>query len=147
MKTSIKSVSAPNPLVPFEAQEHSNLCPEFAVGFDVRDQACVRCQLQLLCMHSKRARFYPAKVAEAKAKAGVKYFLDETRQQDFEDFYEEIFQACKEGNITDPVKVKEVVAKNQEEWLQLLDPEFPQIVLERILRDPRIKSSEGAISW
>ena len=147
MRKSITSIQAPDTVRPMQKADYSNLCEEFGKGYDPRDKACVRCHLQLLCMSTNRANFYPQVVAEVKEALGVKYFLDEAREQDFEEFYEGIVEAVFERNIHDPEQVKELVGKNQEDWLQLLDPEIPNIIVARLQRDPRFKMEGGKLSW
>lgn len=76
----------------------------------------------------------------------MKYFLDEARTGDFEDFYEAIVGALIGDAFTDD-ECRAVVAKNMEDWLQLEDPKFPEIVLQRIKRDPVLEIKEGRLSW
>lgn len=147
MRVSITSIPVPDAVRPMQKVDHSNLCEEFGKGYDPKDRACVRCHLQLLCMSTNRANFYPQVVAEVKEKLGVKYFLDEAREQDFEDFYEGIVEAVFERNIHTTEPIKQMVAKNQEDWLQLLDPEIPNIIVARIARDPRFTVKGEVVSW
>lgn len=115
--------------------KESNLCDDFGTDYDAKDSTCKRCHCQMACLEDVRLIHNPKKAQEFLDKMGAKYFLDEVREDQFEEFYLEIVELIKDGTITNDEKLIEVVKKNQEDWLQIADPEFGNIVLARTKRE------------
>jgi len=133
------------PIGTVRTAEYKNICGEFSTGYDPRDGTCIRCHLQLLCMMGQRTSIIPERIEQIKKERSIKYFLDENKGYEFEEYFQEICADLIEIGGIEIDKFLSAIADEYEDMLRLSDPEIPNIMLQRIERDLRFEVVDGKI--